>query len=364
MIARRPLVGRSRSISPRRRAAVYSAVASMLVWASFMAGPALAAEERPDYGIRAAREADTDRPGTSVIHALEAGTGVTDQVEIFNFTDQPMVFDLYAVDMVPSTGGGLTAAPRTAEPTGTGTWITPESAVVEVPPRSSRIIGFIAEVPQGITPGRHLGALMVEPQTTPSGGMIETRTRIGLSIELDVLGSVDLGLLLGDLTSTRTGTGIRLTLPVTNDGNVTLSTTASLVIRDRRGDVLATAPMDPPGVLLAPGDEITLTGTWGNPPLFGRYEATATVEAVVGDRPPVAFASEPLILWIVPWIQILTAVAIAAAIGWLLQRTAPRRRRWAARHRQERELVRAFRERLRREEVSHRRGRPRHTSAR
>ena len=163
----------------RRRAFL---IATVLLLA--IATPALATDG-PTYGARPA-PGDGDRSSGTFNLTVGAGSSVSDAVEVLNFTKESATFDVYAGDVVPTTGGGQAPAARGSEITGAAAWVSVSHATVEVPPRSAATVPFTLTVPEGTSPGNHTAALLVEAQDPNDTGAITARTRIGLLIKLTV----------------------------------------------------------------------------------------------------------------------------------------------------------------------------------
>lgn len=138
------------------------------------------------YGARPARDGDIDQPSGAFVFSVAAGASVSGGVEVLNFTDDPAVFDLYAVDAVPTADGDLTPAARGASVTGSAAWVTFAASSVEVAPRSGEIVDFTVMVPDGTSTGDQLSALVAEPQTPTDEGNVAARTRIGLWLKVIV----------------------------------------------------------------------------------------------------------------------------------------------------------------------------------
>ena len=143
------------------------------------------AEDGPTYGARPA-PGDGDRSSGTFNLTVGAGSSVSDAVEVLNFTNESATFDVYAGDVVPTSGGGQAPAARDAEITGAAAWVMVSHATVEVPPRSAATVPFTINVPQGTPRGNHTAALLVEAQDSDDSDAIASRTRIGLWIELNV----------------------------------------------------------------------------------------------------------------------------------------------------------------------------------
>jgi hypothetical protein len=331
---------------PHRHGAVAILVATALFF--LVTATAVAAERETDYGARVAPTGDTTR--TVFAHAVEVGASVEDTLQIINYSDEPALFEVYEADMVASTGDVLVPASRDAGIIGAGAWLTPEVDVIEVAARSDALVDFTIEIPTGTAAGDYVAALLVERQEEQGSANIETRTRIGLRVEIEVLGEIDLGLILGDLGWDRFRGDIALSLPVANTGNVTFETMGSVSIVEGDGEPIAEMTMEPTTVFLAPGQNTELTAEWLDTPLFGKYEARATVTAVVGSRSPVEFLSEPVTIWIIPWMEIITVLALIGLLIWFFVATRRPRRRWAKHRREEKALIQEYRQRRKLEE--------------
>jgi hypothetical protein len=299
----------------------------------------------PSYGVRPANHADGERAGRLIAHALEVDTVVTDGVEIFNFTDEPASFEVYAADMVATSGDGLAPAPRDAEVTGTGRWLEPEQDEVEVAPHRSAVVPVTIEVPRGTVPGEHVAALLVEPVTEAGDQTIQARARVALQVRLDVLGEIDLGVQLGPLRWRRPDGAVHFVQRVTNGGNVTFVADGRVLLTDRGGRRMADLELSPADRTLAPDATVPFEAVWSDPPWFGRVTARAIVDAQAGERAPIGFEGGPVTFWIVPWTQILAAFALLALLAAILLASRDRRREWRARRREEREVLRDYRAR-------------------
>lgn len=332
-----------------RGSAVAILIATALVLLTVGVGTAVA--DGPEYSARPETDMTSDEPRGSFSYALEIGGGrVVDAVEIMNFSEDPGRFDVYAADMVQTSAGGLAPASRDAEVVDAGAWIIPDTEMIEVAARSSELVHFTIEIPAGTAPGEYVAALLVERQESEGAGTIETRTRIGLRVEIEVLGEIDLGVSLEDVDWSRARRDVSFSLPLTNSGNVTFEGSGSLSITDADGEQVAELTMEPASFFLGPGEETELKAEWLDSPFFGKYQAKATVTAVVGPRNPVQFTSETLTLWLIPWVEIITVLILIALVVWALYATRRSRMRWARHRREEKAVLRDYRQRRRLEE--------------
>jgi hypothetical protein len=337
----------ARAARSRPMRACLLAVLAVSLFQAIAAAPPLErpgeAPAGPSYGVRPAHHADGARAGRLIAHALEVDTVVTDGVEIFNFTDEPARFEVYAADMVATSGGGVAPAPRDAEVTGPGTWIEPDQEELEVAPHRSVVVPVTIEVPQGTVPGEHVAALLVEPMTEAGDQTIQARARVALRVQLEVLGEIDLGVQLGTLRWRQTGQTVRFDLPVTNGGNVTVVVDGTVVITDRGAQPKGELLFSPAARTMAPDATTSLEAVWEDPPWFGRVTAQAVVDAHAGEREPVRFVGDAVTFWIVPWASLLAAFASLALLAAVFFASRDRRRAWRERRREERELLRDFR---------------------
>lgn len=322
----------------RRAAWVLAPCALLLVSAAQTPDPTM-----PDYGARPAHFGNPDLPAGSYLHAVEPGVTIVDAVEIFNFTSEPAVIQVYTSDLVLSTGGTLAPPGPDVEVTGAGTWLTPEHDRVEVAPRSSELVAFDLTAPIGTPPGDYAAALIVEPSVSHGAGNILNRARMAMRVEIEVLGEVDLGVAVGDITWTRTDGGLRFTTPVTNTGAVTFAAGGYTQVEGWRipPTQLALGPTD---LYPGPGNTVTVYADWEDPPLFGHFRAVTAVDAAVGPRVPVRFVSAQIDFWIIPWALIVGVLGGLVIIAAAVYATRQPRRRIRERRHAEREVVRRYRE--------------------
>ncbi|MEX2184721.1 MAG: hypothetical protein WEC14_09765 [Chloroflexota bacterium] len=163
---------------------------SVLVAAVFLTvATSVVAQEPTGYAARPA-PGDGDRSSARFALSVETGSSVSDAVEIFNLTDEPVSFDVYAAEAVLATGGGLAPASRDAEIGGAAAWITVDQSTVVVAPRSSLIVRFTIHAPIGTDPGDQRAALLIEPERPTGTGDIAASTRVGLWVDIKVVGEI------------------------------------------------------------------------------------------------------------------------------------------------------------------------------
>jgi hypothetical protein len=346
-----------RTFVPSHRRVLVGLVALTLV---LLPGTAIAAEnDGADYGVRPAPVGDGSRPIDHIEHALEPAASITDAIQIFNFGEDTAVFDIYPADMVPTSNGGMAPAARDAEIVAEGSWLTVDTETVELGPGDWATVGFDIVVPLEASIGEHETVVLVERHEPPGTGMVDVRTRVGLLVQIEVLSQIDLAASLGALSWARDGGDVTFSVPISNTGDVTFAASGVVHITDGDGDEIAAVTLLPDGRYVAADEDAVLEARWEDPPLFGRFEAEAVVEASVGDRAPVVFEGEPLSLWLVPWVGIFVTLGVLATIIWIFYNLRPQLQKRARHRREEKAMLRDFRRRRALEEES-----PKHASPR
>lgn len=298
----------------------------------------------PAYGIRPGFYGDTTLPGDHYTFALEPGASIDDTVVIFNFTQQPRRFDLYGADLILAEGGGFAPAARGVESHGAGAWIVPSVDTVDVPAGSHLAVPFTVTIPAGAVPGDHPGTIVVERHEQASGPGVHMQSRLALRVLITVPGEINLGVALGVLGAEHVDGTVRFTVPIQNTGNVTFTTTGTVTILGR-GPVIELA-LRPDGLYAVPGGEATLWSVWETPPWFGRVQAQADIDVTVAGHEPVRYTTEPVTVWLIPWLAISIALVVVALTTGILLATRRQREVRRTRRQQERALLHRVRETL------------------
>jgi hypothetical protein len=270
-------------------ARVLRALASLPLTAGLLlAGTLLAAGpggalETSGLGISPAGEADN-------FHLeLLPGESAARRAIVTNRTGQHHRVLVYPVDATVTTQGGFALGQRDAASRGLAAWMRLPVSELSLAPHSTVPLPFHLTVPADAAPGDYTGGIVIEmglpgqAQDVGDGFAVQMNLvqRIGVRIYLTLAGQAHRGVHVGQLTSERTGDGIRFSVPVTNTGNVRLESRAHLGFKGFRL---------PPGLemsrveTLLPGSTVALTALWRDPPLVAAGTATATVD--FGDAQP------------------------------------------------------------------------------
>jgi len=278
-----------------------------------------AAADTPDYGVRAGLSGTTTLTKNHFAYALPRGGAVVhDAIVVSNFTDAPLIFDVHGADMLAAAGGGLAPAAEGAPSKQVGTWLSVDHSPLTVPAHQEVTDPFTLTVPGDEQPGEYLGAVVVvRTANAPQG--IRVLTRAALTVDVTVLGNVDLRADAGPLTATEDHSDVHFSLHVANHGNVLFTFTGEVTVRDGSGGVIATIPLAPAGLYVIPAGQTSVTALWHGAPWWGSASATATVHARVASGAVGNFQSDSLDLGFFPWSIVAGAGAgVVASLAALL----------------------------------------------
>ncbi|TQJ32201.1 hypothetical protein [Microbacterium sp. SLBN-146] len=234
---------------------------------------AASADEQVTWGIRPADgPLGTDRPTL----ALEGAPGSqrSDAVLITNYSERPLLLDVYVTEAGIATDGSATAgAQGDALPGSSVEWVELAADRIEVPIGSAVTLPFTVSPPFDAEPGDHAFALL----TSLAGeGDVSVDRRLGIRGYVRVGGELSPGISVSDVSiesdlpadpfAERDGV---LSFVVSNEGNVRLQSTAAITLRDLLGRELewSTTVDDRTDVfvwdggplpVLGPGDRVTV----------------------------------------------------------------------------------------------------------
>ena len=130
-------------------------------------------------------------PRNDFTFQLAPGAQVDDSVTVWNYSDVPANFVLYATDARNTPDGAFDLLRRDQAPSEVGTWVKVSQGSVIVAPRSAMTVPFTLDVPADAAPGDHAGGLVASieaPGTAPDGTQITVDTRFGLPAYVQVSG--------------------------------------------------------------------------------------------------------------------------------------------------------------------------------
>jgi hypothetical protein len=267
----------------------------------------------------------SSRPNLS--YSLAPGGAVQDSVTVWNYSDIPLDFDLYASDAYNNKDGAFDVLPGGKPSTDAGTWVTLAQNKVTVPAHTSLEVPIAVTVPAGAQPGDHTAGVIASsktPGTDAEGHHVVFDRRTGTRLYLRVTGPVNPALVVEDVSTEYHAAAnpldgsVDVTYKVRNTGNVRLGAHQHVEVKDLFGSVDERKGDDIPELL--PGSTLTYHEHFTGVPATFRVSAEVTVTPFApkssdGTLPKGAEASSASAsAWAIPWTLLLVLVLIVAAV--------------------------------------------------
>jgi hypothetical protein len=260
---------------------------------------ATSAPSRPQlFGVHPVEEGSTTLPGGHFNFALLPGQRISDGIVVENLSNRGLTFHVYGADLITAIGGGLAPAQPTVTMRQVGAWITVSKPVVTIAAHEQLTETFTLRLPAVVSPGQHLGAVVVSADvgTTSQGSPIEARA--ALITVVSVPGAAHPSAALGALRgSTPVTDQVAFGITLSNNGNLLLTYAGSINIVDGEGRRVAQLPLTPASAYVVPDGQAPLAAVWKQTAsLSGRYTAQATVSILVNGTPLATLHSQSLAL--------------------------------------------------------------------
>ena len=311
----------------RRRLALLTA---MLAFGSF--APTLSASaQTDDSGTPPPEDASepvvdppfTDQQGNEVVHSwalapagadeaggignrselsytADPGAVLEDAVTLYNFSNVPLVFRIYATDAFNTANGDTDLLAADQIPVGVGSWVDMGADQVPVDSNTQATISIKILIPENAAPGDYIGAVLAsnEAQSTgPEGQKLTLDRRTGTTIRVRVNGALTADLAIADVSTDYSPSlnplagSATVAYTIENRGNVSLGGTAKVSIGGPLGlGEQKGAPTDIP--LLLPGGSVTLTEEFDSVPAFGVAVTTVQLDPSTDGDVSVAASSQ------------------------------------------------------------------------
>lgn len=275
----------------------------------------------------------------SLRYSAEPGASLPDHVQITNFSEQELTFDLAASDGIVGPDGAFDVLPAADEPTDVGAWVEIQPTVT-VEALGHAVVPFTITVPEGAMPGDHPGGIVASLSRASAESLdaqVGLDARIGARIHLRVAGDVQASLLPSGVEATYEPSWnpfapgrVHLGYTMRNDGNVRLGSVQDVTVA---GLIPGVSTLDESAFAeqreVLPRQTRVVTGTIEGVWPWGRLDVQVTsLNAPVGeDVIPVAVeaSSATVAIAAVPWSQVVVVLLLALVV-WLLVRRARRRR--------------------------------------
>ena len=299
-----------------------------------MAAPVALADGTPTpnasqlFGVHPVEEGSTTLPGGHFNFALLPGQRVSDGIVVENLSSRALTFHVYGADLITATGGGLAPAQPTATKRAVGAWITVSTPTVSVAAHAQFTDRFTVTVPAIVSPGQHLGAVVVSADIGATSQDTPIDARAALITVVSVPGTAHPSAVLSALTGStavagRVGFGITLS----NNGNLLITYAGSINVVDADGHHVARLPVTPATAYVVPAGQAPLAAVWRHAAgLSGTYRAQATLSILVNGIVVATLHSQSLTLQFSSGPNMAVVVGIGLALLLLLALTI-----WSAR---------------------------------
>lgn len=300
--------------------------------------PASAADDPADptvtWSVRPADEFGPDGRAW-VERELEPGETTTEHMAIVNLGASPVTFAISGADGYFTRTGRFNMLASGEESTGAGTWIEVPSTVT-IDAGATAVIPFQVAVPADATPGDHAAgvAASIRSQSASEGNAVTVESRVGFRVMVRVAGEV-----LPELSLSATGEYVTAWNPLDpgsvivrgtfrNSGNVRIEAAGRVVWGDK---VFFANGMKADTVTeLLPGDERDLEFRVSGVSPFGPLSVPMSVESSIilpdGSREELPAQTETILVWAIPWPQLLVVLAGILIIGGVVWRGRQRQR--------------------------------------
>jgi hypothetical protein len=314
------------------RRALVAATAAAVVFCA-LAAPVSGQDAPPDgevihsWALSPAGTSDdpsqpNNRPNLS--YEVDPGAVVEDAVTLYNYSNVPLNFRLYATDAFNDDTGAFSLLAGDEDPVDVGTWVSLAASTVTIPARSQATVPITVKVPADARPGDHVGGLLASSEALGAGDDGNTVTidrRTGTRLYIRVAGRVEQDLAVESVATdyrpalNPLGGSATVRYVITNRGNVRLAGRHRVTISGPLGFARQQGPEQELEELL-PGESITIEQTFDGVPATAveitkvRLEPS-TVAGEDGDLPTVTRSGMALAL---PITLILLTVAAWLAL--------------------------------------------------
>jgi hypothetical protein len=276
------------------------------------------------WAVAPAGSLDPRQPGDRAFlsYAAVPGQDIKDAVVLFNFSNVPLTFRLYATDAFNDVEGAFDVLAGSKKPKEVGAWIRLDQEMITLAAKKQATVPVTVHVPAGAAPGDHAGAVLASSPavgTSPDGKVITVDRRTGTRVYIRVAGPLH-----PELAITKVHTTYRPSLNpfsgrndvsyrIENLGNVRLAgkrraSVSGVLGLGRKRDKYAAVPE------LLPGQSATVKASFkGLPATFLNF-ATAKLEPNSADTTKPRTLSRGAATVAVPW-----AVLALALIAYLVR---------------------------------------------
>jgi hypothetical protein len=268
-----------------------------------------------------------DQPGTrpDLSYTVDAGTSITDTVQVWNYGAEPIQLKVYAADALITSEGSYDLRPSTEAPTDVAAWTILSSNSVTVPANSVIALTVKIAVPKDALPGDHPGGIVASvstPTTNAEGAQVLVEKRVGTRVNVRVNGDIVPSAAIQHVSATYSGSlnpispgSVKVNYTFVNTGNTRLSGTMHLELSGLIGSKsveLPDVPVTMPGNTLA--QSFTVNDVWPTGPITAKITFTPKEDAGIPDIQTIASASGSGSTVALPFAQLLAVMVIAGLL--------------------------------------------------
>ena len=283
---------------------------------------------------------DPSQPGSrsNLSYTLAPGASIDDSVTLWNYSDNPVAFDVYATDAFNTKLGDFTLLNAGEQPRDVGSWAKVGTNKITVPGKTSVQIPLVLTVPADATPGDHTGGIVATSKTPAvdgAGNQVLLDRRVGTRVYLRVEGPLKPRLEIEQIDTSYHDSlnplagSVDVAYRVRNTGNVRLSARQKVAVNDLFGTAATRRLADLKELL--PGNAVTVKTHLNDVAATVRISSEVTLRPVSAtgavDASTLRAFSRSNDAWAIPW-TLLALVALLLLAAWTI---AWWRRRRAAR---------------------------------
>jgi hypothetical protein len=183
-----------------------------------------------------------------------------DYVAVSNIADTPVHLTIYASDGFNTDSDGFDLLPASKTPVDVGKWITLKVHDLDIKPKTQIVVPFTVRVPIKVSPGDHVGGIVVSLRTTQldkKGDRVAVDHRVGTRVYMRIQGPLNPQLTVTDLKARYRGSlwnpfgsgKVTVSYTVHNPGNVRLGVHQAVEVSGWYGAVHSASIPDIPELL-------------------------------------------------------------------------------------------------------------------
>ena len=270
---------------------------------------------------------------SQLAYVADPGAVLQDAVTLYNLSNVPLVFRIYATDAVASPDGGIDYLGVDDVPTGAGSWVDFGAEQISVDAKTQVTIPITITIPQNTPPGDHIAGLLASNAAVSSGAdgqVITLDRRTGTRLVARVNGPLNPELRIENVQTEYDGSlnpldgSATVTYTVENRGNTLAGATIAASVAGPSGiGRQEIEPIELPEIL--PGQSTTITAEFDGVPALGVAVGRVELTPSGVNSTEIESTSGQMLTSAIPIVILLGVLALL--FGWLAMRAFARHRR-------------------------------------